>query len=121
AQVPDGDDADQLVGTVDDGEAGDAVLTTDAVELRERRGRTDRDGAGDDPGLGPLDEVHLLGLVVDREVAVQHTDAALARHGDGHARLRDGVHRGAEQRDLDRDLAGQARTGVDLVRGEVGL
>ena len=62
---------------VDDGEPGDAVLAADLVELLERRLRADRDRVGDHAGLGPLHQVDLVGLVLDREVAVQHADAAL--------------------------------------------
>ena len=50
------------------------------------------DRVGDHAGLGPLDDVDLGGLVLDRQVAVQHADAALARHRDRHPRLGDGVH-----------------------------
>ena len=62
------------------------------------------------PGLGPLDQVDLVGLVVDREVAVQHADAALAGHRDGHPRLGDGVHRGGQQRDAAPRSRGSAAT-----------
>ncbi len=49
-------------------------------------------GLEDHPGLGPLDEVDLVGLVLDREVAVEHAEAALAGHRDRHPGLGDGVH-----------------------------
>ena len=81
---------------VDDGEPGDAVLAADLVELLERRVGADRDRVGDDAGLGPLDQVDLVGLVLDREVAVQDADAALAGHRDRHPGLGDGVHRALE-------------------------
>ena len=71
------------------------------VELLERRVGADGDRVGDDAGLGPLDEVDLVGLVLDREVAVQHAEAALAGHRDRHPGLGDGVHRGADQRHLE--------------------
>ena len=77
------------------GRPGDAVLAADPVELLERRVGADGDRVGDHPGLGALDQVDLVGLVLDREVAVQHADAALAGHRDRHPRLGDGVHRRA--------------------------
>ena len=86
---------------VDDRETRHAVLAADLVELLEGAIRTDRDGVGDDAGLGPLHQVDLVGLVLDRQVAVQDADAALARHRDRHPRLGDGVHRTRQQRDLD--------------------
>ena len=103
------------------GRPGDAVLAADAVEVLERRVGADRHRVGDDPGLGPLDQVDLVGLVVDRQVAVQDAEAALAGHRDRHPRLGDGVHRGADQRHAQGDLAGQARRGVDLVGRQVGV
>ena len=106
---------------VDDRQAGDAVLAAHLVELLEGGVRADRHGVGDHAGLGALDEVDLVGLVLDGEVAVQHAEAALAGHRDGHARLGDGVHRGRQQRDRDVQIAGQPGAGVDVGRHDVGL
>ena len=91
------------------------------VELLERGVRADRDRVGDQPGLGAFDQIDLAGLILDRQVAVQHPDAALSGHRDGHPRLGDGVHRRGQQRDGERDLAGQARCGVDLGGHDIGL
>ncbi len=121
AQVAVGHDAEQDVVLVDDRQAGDAVLAAALVELLEGGLRVDRDRVGDHPGLGPLHEVDLVGLVLDREVAVQHAEAALARHRDRHPRLGHGVHRGGDQRHAQRDLTGQPRGRVDLGRDDVGL
>ena len=93
AHVAVGDDAEQPAVGVDDRQAGDAVLAAELVDLVERGVGADRDRVGDHAGLGPLDQVDLVGLVLDREVAVQHADAALAGHGDRHPGLGDGVHR----------------------------
>ena len=41
-------------------------------------------------------------------------DAALLRHGDGHARLGDGVHGGGEQRGVQGDVAGELGLRADL-------
>ena len=121
AQVAVGDDAEQLLVEVDDRQPGDAVLPADPVEVLEGRVGPDGDGVGDDPGLGPLHEVDLVGLVVDREVAVEHADAALAGHRDRHPALGDGVHRSAHQRRPQRDLAGQPGRGVDVGRCDLGV
>ena len=106
---------------VDDRQAGDAVRPQMLVELLERGVGADGDRVGDHAGLGPLDEVDLVGLVLDREVAVQHAEAALAGHRDRHPRLGDGVHRRGDQRHRERDLAGQPGGGVDLAGHDVGL
>ena len=58
----------------------------------------DGDGVDDHAALGALDFVDFAGLLLDGEVAMDDAEAALLGHGDGHARLGDGVHRGGEQR-----------------------
>ena len=47
-------------------------------------------------------------------------DSALLRHGDGHVRLGHRVHRGADDRDVQPDVAGQPGLRVDLRRHHVG-
>ena len=121
AQVAVGDHADELVVLDDDGQPGDAVLAADRVELFERLVGADRHGVRDAPRLRALDEVDLVGLILDRQVAVQHTHATLARHGNRHARFGDGVHRRRNERNVEGDLARQLRRRVDLGRDDVGL
>ena len=106
---------------VDDRQARDAVAAADLVELLEGGVRADGDRVGDHAGLGALDEVDLVGLVLDRQVAVQDADAAVPGHRDRHPRLGDGVHGGRDERHPDRDLAGQPGRGVDLAGDDVGL
>ena len=120
-QVSVGDDAEELVVLVDDGQTGDAVLTAGLVELLEGGLGVDGDGVGDHARLGALDEVDLIRLVLDREVAVQDADSALAGHRNGHAGLGDGVHGAGEERDPQVEAAGEAGRGVDLARDDVGL
>ena len=45
---------------------------------------------------------------------MHNADAALLRHGNGHARLGHGVHGGREQRSIERDVAGELRLRADL-------
>ena len=120
AQVAVGDDAEEVVALVDDGQARDAVAAADLVELLESGVGADGDRVGDHAGLGALDEVDLVRLVLDRQVAVQDADAAVPGHGDGHPGLGDGVHGRRDERDA-RDLAGQPGRRVDLARDDVGL
>src|SRR5699024_991648 len=104
-----------------DREPGDAELPAQGVEVLERRLGADGDGIGDAPGLGALDQVHLVGLVLDREVAVEDADAAVAGHRDRHPRLGDGVHRRARERDPQGDLPREATRGVRLGGDHVRL
>ncbi|GMA38484.1 hypothetical protein GCM10025883_05290 [Mobilicoccus caccae] len=62
-----------MIAGVDHGQPADTELPADAVEILERRVRTDRDGVGDPPRLRALDQVDLPGLILDREVAVQNS------------------------------------------------
>ena len=121
AQVAVGDDAEQVVAVVDDRQPRDAVAAADLVEVLEGGVGADGDRVGDHAGLGALDEVDLVGLVLDRQVAVQDADAAVPGHRDRHPGLGDGVHGGRDERHLDRDLAGEPGRGVDLARDDVGL
>ena len=118
AQVAVGEDADQpafLAAVLGDRHAGDAVAASSARALR-------RCGASGESVIGstimPLSE-RLTRSTSDAcssidEVLVDDADAALLRHRDGQAALGDGVHRGAEDRDVQADVARQPRADVDL-------
>ena len=114
------DDADQRAPLVRDGQARDAEAGAHLVDLAERVRRAAGDRVRDHAGLGALDRLDLLGLRLDREVAVQHAHAAVAGHRDGHPGLGDRVHRRADERHLERDLAGQLRGDVHPRRDHVG-
>jgi hypothetical protein len=58
----------------------------------------------------------LGGLRVDRQILVHDPDPAVLRQADRGLVLGHRVHRGREQRDVQRDLAREARLHVDLVR-----
>src|SRR5699024_8745622 len=120
-QVAVGADAQQAVLGVDHGQTGDPVLAADGVEVLEGGVGADGDRVGDAAGLGALDQVDLVGLVLDGQVAVQDADAAVAGHGDGHPSLGDRVHGGAGQGGAQGDLAGQAGGGVRSGGDHVGL
>ena len=58
--------------------------TAQLVEISQRHIRADGQRIVDHTGFGALDDVDLSSLVVDGKIAVQHADAAVASHGDGH-------------------------------------
>src|SRR6202161_1014843 len=70
----------------------------------------------DHAGLGPLDHVDLLRLLLHGQVAVQDADTALAGHGDRHPGLGDGIHRRRQQRHAQLVAAGDPGRGVRLAR-----
>jgi hypothetical protein len=86
-----------------------------------RRVRRQRHRLDDGARLGALHLVDLRDLVLDREVAVQNPDPALAGKRDREPGLGDGVHRGRDDGDLELDRAGQVRRGRDLVRQHARL
>ena len=86
-----------------------------------RRVRLDGDRVGDHRGLVLLHLHDLGGLLLDGEVLVDEADAARRRHGDGHARLGDGVHRRGDDRDVEGEVAGEAGRGLDGLREDVRL
>ncbi len=63
-----------------------------------------------------LDLRDLGGLRLGIEIAVDDTDAAGLRHGDGEPRLRHGVHGRADEGDIDPDIARHEGAGIDFVR-----
>ena len=97
AQVAVGDDAQQVAVGVDDGQARDLVATAQLVELGDGGVRAHRDRVGDHARLGALDEPHLLGLLLDGQIAMEDAHSALTGHGDRHSGLGNGVHRRTQQ------------------------
>ena len=84
-EVSVGDDAKQPVVGVHDGQARHPVLTASLVQLLQGGVGPDCHRVGHDAGLGSFDQVDLVGLVLDRQVAVQDAKSALPRHRDRHA------------------------------------
>ena len=113
AQVAVRDDAQEGAVLVHDGQAGDAVVTAEAVEFVDGGVGADGHRVLDHAGFGALNLTDLRGLFLDGEVAVEDADAALAGHGDGHARLGDGVHGGGQERDAQRNVLRQATARVN--------
>ena len=60
----------------------------------------------DHTGLGALDEVNLRRLLVDRQIAMEHPNPALASHSNSHSRLGHGVHGAGNEGHAHGDIAG---------------
>ena len=119
AEVAVGQDADQaafLAAVVGDRHAGNPVVRHQLERLVDAVRRRERDRVDDHAALRALDAVHFGRLVLDREVLVDDAEAALLGHGDGHRRLGDRIHGGAQKRHVERDVAGEPRGHVDLRR-----
>ena len=111
------DDTDELL-SLGDGNAGDAVLLHQLFRVRQRVLRGEGERVGDDAVFGAFYFVHFFCLRFDRHVLVDHADAALPRHCDGHAALRDGVHTGAHHGDVKYDFLRQVGRQIDLARDD---
>ena len=106
---------------VGDRDAGDLVVRHERERVADEGVGRKRDGLDDHARLRALHLVDLGRLVVDREVAVDDADAALARERDREARLGDGVHRRGDDRDAELDRPRQARAGRHVVRQHARL
>ena len=71
------------------------------------------------PAFRALDAVHLGSLFFDGQVLVDDPDAAVLSHGDGQRRLRDRVHCRARERNVQADVAREARADIGMGRQDV--
>ena len=128
AHVAVGEDADQLAGALplavaaalDHRNAGNAILLHQRQRIGQRRVRVDGDGIDHHAGFELLHLPHLRGLRVGLEIAVDDADAAGLRHGDRHVRFGHGVHGRGDDRDIEQDIARDARADIDVRRQDVG-
>ena len=95
-------------------QAGNPVLGHDFERAMQRGVRRDGHRIDDHAAFRALHAVHLLGLPIDGHVAMDEPDAALARDGDGQARVGDRIHGRSDDGDVDRDLARKAGARVGL-------
>src|SRR5690606_32278820 len=68
--------------------------------------------------------LHLVdvgGLIGDREVAVEHSEASVAGHGDRHPALGNGVHCGRDEGRVHPDSLGKSRGSLGFTGDDVGV
>ena len=119
AQITVGDDADHLLAALDHGQTGDAVLAGDGDDLAHSHLGGDGDGVAHHAGLVAFDGQDLGCLPLGLEVLVDDADAAQLGHDDGHAAFGDGIHRRRDERDVEANFPGQARTQGCVAGNEV--
>ena len=109
--VPPRQDADQpppagpIVGHR---ESTDALLPHEHVGPIDGIVRPERHRIGDHPVLASLDLLNLPRLLSGREILVDDPKPAFLRERDRQRRLRDGVHRCGNQRDVEADATSQS-------------
>ena len=124
AHVAIGEDADQLAGAavaaaLDHRDAGNAILLHQRQRVGERRVGMDGDRIDHHARFEFLDLPHLRRLHRRIEIAVNDADAAGLRHGDRHVRLGHRIHGRSDDRNIERDAAGDSGADIHLGRQHV--
>ncbi len=115
SQVAIRQDADQLA-VLGDRHARDTVVLHQLQRVRYSAFRLNGDWIDDHAALTALHAIHFFGLPVHRHIAMNDTDAALLREGNGQMRFSDRVHGRAHDGDVHRDAPRQTGTGVGVCR-----
>src|SRR5699024_1451749 len=102
------------------GKAGDTETGAEVVHLFDGHVGGAGDRVGNHARLGTLDQFDVFSLLLGGEVAVEHTEATLACHGDRRAGLGEGVHCGGNNRGAQSDVAGDLGGGVNIGRHDIG-
>ncbi len=117
--VPVGEDADEFSGrrgraALHHRNAGNVIALHQFQGVGELGLRVDGERVHHHAGFEFLDLAHLGRLVRRLEVAVQNAEATGLRHGDRHGGFGHRVHRGGDDRDIQRNLAGDPGADIDL-------
>ncbi len=110
-----GEDADRMIA-LDDGHAADVVLAHHAERLAEGLIRSHRDGCDHHAALGALHVLDFARLCGGREVLVEDAHPAGPRHRNRGGRFGHGIHRSADERNVECDASREARLRRDLGR-----
>ena len=103
-----------MIRLTSDRETAEAPLLLQLAGLAHGGLGRDDDGVKDEAVLVTLDLADHLGLLLDRAVVVDHTNATKESHVDGHVGLGDSVHGRRGEWSLEGDVAGELRGHVDL-------
>ena len=88
--------------------------------LRQRRARIDGERIDHHAGLELLDLTDLRGLLLRLEIAVNDAKPPGLRHGDRHLGLGHSVHGRGDDRNIERNVAGDSRADVGVGRQQFG-
>src|SRR5690606_8722806 len=117
-QVAVGDDTHQLAA-FDHGQARNAMGALQLDGIAHAHVGRDGDGVDDNTKLVGRDASNFTRPRIGREVLVDDADPAFLGHGDGQARLGDGVHCGGHQRDVEHDVAREPGGKIGIARKDV--
>ena len=115
------DDADELASLVNDGHTGDAELRHERVSVTEGVSGAEVERICNNAVFGALDQIDLLGLMLNAHVLMDDANAALSRDRDRHAVLGDGIHSRAHYGHVEPDLIGEPCPKLNIGRQNVTL
>src|SRR5258708_1202406 len=92
-----------------DGHAGNLVFTHDLKRVADFISGRHSDRIDDHATFRALHFVDFVRLLLDGEVAMDDAEAALLGDRNRHVRFRDGVHGGADDGDVQADVASELR------------
>ena len=108
-QVTVGHDTHQMTLAIHYRYATDMVLGHEGKRILYSPIATDGHGVVDHTILGTLHDGHLTSLFLDAHILMDHTDTAFTGDGNSHGRFGDSVHSGCHKRNLEFDVAREAR------------
>jgi len=116
-----GEEADEFAGGVEDREGAEAVFLEfdEGEDVADELVGRDGDGVLDEAVDVALHAGEFFDLVLGRHVVVEQAETAVEGHGDGHARLSDGVHVGGHDRDGELEGLGEGGAGVGVLGEDV--
>ncbi len=115
------DDADQPTIRLHHWNPADLVPRHQPLRLRQRCVGGNGDGVDHHPAFKALDVAHRRHLLFNRQIAVEHTNAAKLRHHDRHIGLGHRVHRRRQHRNVKRDAARQPRARIGHRRHNIAF
>ena len=108
AQVAVSQNADEFA-VLGDGHAGNLVFAHDLESIADFVGGRHGDWIDDHATLRALHFVDFVRLLLDGEIAMNDAEAALLRQRNCHVRFSDRIHGGADDGDIQADVAGELR------------
>ena len=109
-----GEEPGETASGVDDGERGkrETLGLDHGQDVADEQIGSDGNGVLNEAVDVAFDAGDFLHLLLGRHVVVNETEAAVERHGDGHAGLGDGVHVRGNDRNVESQRFGERRGGV---------
>ena len=119
AQIAIGENADQL-SVLRDRHAGNFVFAHHLQRVGNLVIRAHRHRIHDHAALGSLHLVHFFGLLLDGQIAVNDPEPALLGQRNRHVGFGDRIHGGADNGNIEADVAGELGLSVGARRDYIG-